>query len=90
MKARVKSSDVTRKVWDVMSADARRLARERRGFIADLTEALQQRTGLKWHRQHIEMLLADDDSKRVEPRYGAGALLLAEASRLNVLKYQFH
>ena len=82
-KACMKASDVTRTVWDAASADVRRMAREVRGFVTELSKELERATGVRWHRQHIQMWLADDPSKRTEPRYGAGTIMLAAAKRLN-------
>jgi len=47
-----------------------------RGTVAVIVEKLKKRTGLEFHRQHVELWVHHDLKKRVEPRLGAGLLLL--------------
>lgn len=82
MKKKLKTSDITRKVFDQASAGVRAYANEHHGFTMRLKRALEERAGGIWHRQHIDMWLHDDPKKRVEPRFGAGALLIDTFGKL--------
>lgn len=79
---RMKTSDVTRQVFDSASGDVREMAKQR-GFVTRLIKQLEAVTGKQWHRQHVEMWLNSDEEKRTEPRFGAGLLMLSEARKLN-------
>lgn len=84
----MKTSDVTRRVFDSATSDIREMTAQH-GFVARLVRELEARTGVKWHRQHIEMWLDPDARKRIEPRFGAGALLIQTARELNQrMKYE--
>lgn len=59
-----------------------KLAATRRGFSTAVCEELAKltRPRQKWHRQEVEAWLHPDAAKRIEPRLGAGLLLLRAAA----------
>ena len=67
--------------WKDLIAPVREFAASHRGFAAELALALARRTGAhpRSMRVNLDGWTRDDDARRREPGYAAGAALLAEA-----------
>jgi len=60
-------------------------AREERGFVSRLTSEmnlLSRGSGKEWSRQEIERWLGKDPTRRVEPSYSSGLLLMRAVANL--------